>query len=499
MVNAFSMGRSTRHAWWRRLPIHGLGALLLTFVATSPLDAESRLPNIVVIFIDDMGYADIGPFGATDYLTPNLNRMAAEGRVLTDFHAATAVCSASRAALLTGCYPERVGIVGALGPGARIGLNPDEYTIAELCKSHGYATAVFGKWHLGHELPFLPTNHGFDEWFGLPYSNDMWPLHPSMVNFPKEVAKRKSGYPPLPLYEATRVIDAEVTADDQAQLTTRYTERAVDFINRNQGRPFFLYLPHTMVHVPLFVSDKFKGKSTAGLFGDVVMEIDWSVGQVIDAIKTQGLDDNTLVIFTSDNGPWLSYGDHAGSAHPLREGKGTMFEGGYRVPCVARWPGRIPAGSTCGELASTMDLLPTIAGLLGAAPLDRRIDGKDIWPLLAGTGDETSPHEAFYCYYSGELQAVRDRRYKLHLPHSYRTLAGRTGGTEGKPVPYEQRRIGLELYDLQSDPGETTNVADKHPDVVARLSHHANVARQDLGDRLTRTRGSGIRPPGQLP
>jgi arylsulfatase A len=426
--------------------------------------------------------------------------MAAEGMTLTDFHAATAVCSASRAALLTGCYPERVGILGALGPSATIGINSQELTIAEMCKSRGYATAIFGKWHLGDRPRFLPTKHGFDEWFGLPYSNDMWPLHPALVDLPADSARRKRGYPPLPLYEGQQVVDAEITGEEQAQLTTRYTEKAVDFISRNEDRPFFLYLPHSMVHVPLFVSDKFAGKSGAGLFGDVVMEVDWSVGQVLDALKTHGVDEHTLVIFTSDNGPWLSYGDHAGSARPLREGKGTMFEGGYRVPCVARWPAHIPARSTCDELVTTMDLLPTIAGLMDhGVPSDRKIDGKDIWPLLAGDANATSPHDAFYCYYGGELRAVRDRRYKLHFPHSYRTLAGRPGGTGGKPVDYVQARIGLELFDLKNDPGETTNIAAENPEVVARLSELANAARADLGDRLTNTPPKGARPPGRIP
>ncbi len=464
------------------------------------LHADERLPNLVVIFIDDMGYADIGAFGAEAYATPNLDRMAAEGSVLTDFHAATAVCSASRAALLTGCYPERVGILGALGPDARVGLNPDEVTIAELCKSHGYATAIFGKWHLGDKPPFLPNKHGFDEWFGLPYSNDMWPLHPSVVKLPRAAADRKRGYPPLSLYEGTRIIDAEVTAEEQAQLTTQYTEHAVDFIARNKDKPFFLYLPHSMVHVPLFVSDKFQGKSGAGLFGDVVMEIDWSVGEVLDALKVHGVDENTLVVFTSDNGPWLSYGDHAGSAEPLREGKGTMFEGGYRVPCLARWPGRIPAGLSCNELATTMDLLPTFAYLLGDSDSSTSpIDGKNIWPLLSGQADATSPHDAFYCYYGGELRAVRDRRYKLHFPHAYQTLAGRPGGSGGRPASYKQARIGLELFDLKNDPGETTNIADAHPEVVARLSRHADLAREDLGDKLTNRAATGSRPPGRLP
>jgi arylsulfatase A-like enzyme len=467
---------------------------------TSTVDDAHRPPNIVIIFIDDMGYGDIGPFGATQYKTPNLDQMAAEGRVFTDFHAATAVCSASRAALLTGCYPERIGILGALSPNARHGLNTDEVTLAELCRSRGYATAIFGKWHLGHEQPFLPLQHGFDEYFGLPYSNDMWPFHPDQVNKPPQAAHRKGGYPDLPLIEGNEVVDAAVNASEQEQLTTWYTERAVDFIDRHKSQPFFLYVPHTMVHVPIFVSDKFRDKSGAGLYGDVVMEIDWSVGQILSALRRNGLDDNTLVVFTSDNGPWLSYGDHAGSAGPLREGKSTMYEGGYREPCVMRWPGKIPAGTTCDEFATTLDLFPTIARLIGAeVPPDREIDGKDLWPLISGEPDAVSPHDGFYCYYNGELRAVRDRRWKLFFPHRSNTLGGRSGGRDGLPAPYEQEQVGHWLFDLENDVGETRDVAAEHPDVVARLEQFADTARATLGDKLTGRTGSEIRPAGQLP
>jgi arylsulfatase A-like enzyme len=408
------------------------------------------------------------------------------------------VCSASRAALLTGCYHRRVGIGGALGPDSQIGLADSEVTLAEICKQKGYATACFGKWHLGHHPKFLPLQHGFDEFFGLPYSNDMWPLHPNFAHLPADSARRKQGYPPLPLIEGDHIVDAEVTGDEQAQLTTRYTERAVAFLEQNKDRPFFLYLPHTMVHVPLFVSDKFRGKSEQGLYGDVVMEIDWSVGQVLDALQRLGLDDNTLVLFTSDNGPWLSYGNHAGSAGPLREGKGTTFEGGIREPTIVRWPGRVPAGTTCDEFASTIDVLPTIAVLLGARLPAHKIDGHDIAPLLFGVPDAKSPHEAFYCYYGGgQLQAVRDARWKLHLPHGYATLAGRPGGSAGTPAPYRNQKIALSLFDLRADPGETNDVAAEHPDVVARLQQCAQVAREDLGDRLTGAEGKGRRPAGR--
>ena len=471
--------------------------IALSFCISS--SSAEVLPNVVVIFIDDMGYADIGPFGAEGYSTPHLDRMAQEGIKFTDFQVSSAVCSASRAALLTGCYHRRVGISGALGPKSGRGLNTKEVTIAELCRQKGYATACFGKWHLGCHEKFLPLQHGFDEYLGLPYSNDMWPYHPRFARLPLDDPKRRKVYPDLPLIEGNKVIDDEVTPKDQEQLTTRYTERAVEFIHRNKNKPFFLYVPHGMVHVPLYVSEKFKGKSKRGLFGDVVMEVDWSVGQILEAIKKSGLDERTLVIFTTDNGPWLGYGDHAGSAKPMREGKGTMFEGGCRVPTVMRWPGRIPAGKSCDELASTIDILPTVAKLIGAELPEHRIDGKDIRPLMFDEPEAQSPHEIFYHYYGGgQLQAVRDRRWKLHFPHSYRTLAGRKGGTGGLPAGYSQAKIGKELFDLKSDVSETINVLSQHPEIVERLEKSAEAARADLGDRLTKRPGKGVRQAGRL-
>lgn len=458
----------------------------------------AKTPNVVVIFIDDMGYADIGPFGAKDYRTPNLDQMAAEGRIFTDFQVSSAVCSASRAALLTGCYHRRIGFQGALGPTARVGISENEITLAELCRQQGYATAIHGKWHLGHHPRFLPLQHGFDEYFGLPYSNDMWPYHPNFVNLAPDDPRRKKNYPPLPLLEGDRVIDAEVTPKEQALLTTWYTEKAVDFIHRHHDRPFFLYVPHSMVHVPLFVSDKFRGKSGAGLYGDTVMELDWSVGQILDALKARQIDENTLVLFTSDNGPWLSYGGHAGSSGPLREGKGTMFEGGCREPTIMWWPGKIAPGTKCDELASTIDILPTVAQLIGAKLPDHKIDGKDISALMFDA-EAKSPHDEFYQYYGGgQLQSVRDRRWKLHFPHSYRTLNGRPGRNDGMPIDYQQAKIGTALYDLKSDVGETRNVLGQHPEVVARLNQAAERARMALGDTLEKRKGTEARPIGRL-
>ena len=453
-----------------------------------------QTPNVVVIFMDDMGYADIGPFGAEGYETPHIDRMAREGRVFTDFYVTQAVCSASRAGLLTGCYNVRVGITGALGPKSDIGLSKHEVTIAEICKQKNYATACYGKWHLGHHEPFLPLQHGFDDYFGLPYSNDMWPHHPAVRHLPME--KRVERWPHLPLISGNEVVNKAVTPKDQEQLTTQYTEKAVGFIEDNKDNPFLLYLPHSMVHVPLYVSDKFRGKSQRGLFGDVMMEVDWSVGQILDTLRKHKLEDNTLVIFTSDNGPWLNYGSHSGSAGPLREGKGTMFEGGCRESCVMWWPGKIPAGTKCNIPAMTIDILPTIAELIGAKLPDHKIDGRNIWPLIAGEEEATSPHEAYFMYYGRQLQAIRSGPWKLHFQHGYRTLAGRPGGANGIPTKYSQAKIGTELFHLETDIGETTDVAAKHPDVVERLSRLASAMRKELGD--TNRKGTGTRKPGKI-
>jgi arylsulfatase A-like enzyme len=482
----------------RTIPI-GLCLLAASLLVQPLAAADATPPNIVVIFIDDMGYADINPFGDNKYQTPNLNRMAAEGRKFTDFVVSSAVCSASRSALMTGCYHRRVGISGALGPKAEVGINPDETTLAEICKSKGYATAAFGKWHLGHHPKFLPTNHGFDQYYGIPYSNDMWPLHPASVAKRKADPNAPIPWANLPMIENTTIINDNMQPEDQMQMTKEFTERAVDFINSNADKPFFLYLPHPMVHVPLYCSEEFRGKSGQGLFGDVVMEVDWSVGQILSAVEAIGADRNTLVVFTSDNGPWLSYGTHAGKATPLREGKGTMFEGGYREPTLMWWKGKIPAGTTCDKLCSTIDLLPTVAALIGADLPDRKIDGKDIRDLIYGEQNAESPHDYFYCYYKGgELQAVRNERFKLMFKHQYRTLKGRPGGTGGLPVAYQQAQIGPALFDLDNDVSETKNVIDDFPEVVKELTAAAERAREDLGDKLSKRKGSGIRPAGKL-
>ena len=467
---------------------------LLPMLLASPLaKGGEKPPNVVILFADDMAYADVGGFGGSKGATPNLDRMAREGRRFTNFHVGQAVCSASRAALLTGCYSNRIGIHGALGPNARHGISDRETTIAEVLKGRGYATGMAGKWHLGHHRRFLPTRHGFDEYLGLPYSNDMWPFHPEA---------KPGTYPPLPLIEGEEVIDPNVTADDQRTLTARYTERAVSFIARQDQGPFFFYLAYAMPHVPLFPGETFRGESRRGTYADVIREIDWSVGEVLKALDARGVADNTLVLFTSDNGPWLSYGNHAGDAGPLREGKGTSWEGGVRVPCVMRWPGTIPAGTESDAMLMTIDLLPTIARAAGAPLPALPIDGLDVMPLLSGGPDARNPHEAYLFYYEqNQLQAVTsgDGRWKLVLPHTYRTLGGRPGGRDGKPVPYEHRTIvHAELYDLRNDPGEATDVAEDRPEIVRALAEAADKARADLGDMLTRREGSGVRPAGNI-
>jgi arylsulfatase A-like enzyme len=452
-------------------------------------------PNVVIVFMDDMGYADVSSFGAKDYSTPNIDSLAKSGRKFTHFHVAQAVCSASRAALMTGCYPNRIGIHGALGPQSKVGIHSREMTLAELVKQKGYATCAVGKWHLGHLKPFLPKQHGFDHYYGLPYSNDMWPYHP-------EMKKGKKGFPELPLIHENEVLDADVNHEEQTHLTTDYTTRAVDFIEQSKGSPFFLYLAHSMVHVPLFVSEKFKGKSGKGLFADVMLEVDWSVGQVLETLRKNNLEKNTLIIFTSDNGPWLSYGDHAGSAAPLREGKGTSWEGGTRVSCLMSWPGKIPAGSVCDTPLMTIDILPTLAHLIGGKLPDHQIDGLNVWPVISGEGDVTNPHEFYANYYAdNQLQAITagDGRWKLYLPHGYRTLAGKPGGTGGIPVAYEGAKVTApELYDLKSDISETQNVANQNPDQVQRLLGYADQIRAELGDKLTGQKGSAVRDAGQV-
>ena len=411
-------------------------------------------PNVIIVFTDDQGYADVGCFGAKGFVTPNLDRLAAEGIQCTDFYSAGNVCSPSRAALMTCSYPVRVGVTYVLGPGSNVGLNLQEVTIAELLKSIGYATAAVGKWHLGDDKTFLPTRQGFDQYFGLPYSNDM---------------------SPLPLLQDEEAIEY---SPDLSQLTKRYTEKACDFITRNRQRPFFLYLAHTMPHVPIAASADFEGLSERGLYGDVIMEIDWSVGRILDTLDQLGIAGNTLIAFASDNGPWLLFGNHAGSAGPLREGKMTTFDGGQRVPGIMRWPDRIKGQTVSTEVVSTMDLFPTIAEITGAALPQWTIDGRSILPVLEGRPAAASPRDALYFYDGTELQAARSGPWKLHLPHTYLTIT--QPGMDGNPGQEETRDLGLSLFKLDDDPGETVNLAAQYPDVVSRLTEAATAFDADV-------------------
>jgi arylsulfatase A len=454
--------------------------------AQQPADSH---PNIVIIYADDLGYGDLSCYGAT-WKTPHLDQLAAEGIRFTDFHVSQPVCSASRTALLTGCYSNRLGIHGALGPNAKQGIHAGEMTLAELVKQKGYATAAVGKWHLGHHPQFLPIRHGFDEYLGLPYSNDMWPYHPEL---------KPGTFPKLPMIDGEKIIDADVTAEDQTQLTSQYTHRAVRFIEKSKGKPFLLYVAHSMPHVPLFTSEAFRDVSKQGVYADVIQEIDWSVGQIMAALQRNGLEQNTLVMFASDNGPWLSYGNHSGTAGPLREGKGTVWEGGVRVPFIARWPGKIPAGTVSKEIAMTIDLFPTIAKITGAELPAHNIDGQNILPLLMNEPGAKSPQAAYFFYYHvNELHAVRSGRWKLILPHTYRTMQGQAPGKDGKPGQYRMVKIGTELYDLETDPNETKECSAAHPEIVQQLQGHVERARADLGDSLTKRVGTGNRPVGML-
>ncbi len=461
-------------------------ALSLPLLATAGEAEKNEHPNFIIIYLDDMGFGDIGQTGAIGYQTPNIDRMAKEGVFFSHYYSPQAVCSASRIGLLTGCYPNRVGFSGAIDHSAKHGINPEEETIAEVLKKKGYATAAFGKWHLGHLQPFLPKQNGFDEYFGIPYSNDMWPFHPSGKNY----------YPPLPLIEGNETI---ATNTDQSQFTTQFTERTIQFIEKNRKNPFFIYLAHPMPHVPLAVSDKFKGKSQQGLYGDVIMEIDWSVGQILATLDRLKLSENTLVIFTSDNGPWLNYGNHAGSTGGLREGKGTSFEGGQRVPCVMRWKGHLADGTVCNKMVAGMDILPTLAHITGAPLPEKKIDGVNILPLMQGDKNANPRTSMLYYYRRNSLEAVSNGKFKLVFAHPGRTYEGFAPGKDGQPGgANENFEFGKALYDLRRDPGERYNVLESYPEVVKELEKIADEAREDLGDDLTKNQGKNRREPGRI-
>lgn len=438
--------------------------------------ASKRPPNVILILADNLGYGDLGCYGNTRFRTPHVDRMAKEGIRFTSFYASSGVCTPSRASIMTGCYPRRVGLHltdpdgMVIRPVSRNGLHPDETTIAEVLKSRGYATSIIGKWHLGDQPAFLPTRQGFDSYFGIPYSDDM-------------TGGKQPGWPPIPLMENETVIEAPV---DRDLLTRRYTEKAIEMIRRNRERPFFLYLPHAMpgsTAAP-FASPEFRGKSAHGAWGDAIEEMDWSTGRIMSTLQELGIDDNTLVIWTSDNGAPRHNGK-LGSNLPLSGWGYTTAEGGQRIPCIARWPGHIAPGQTCDAIGTLMDWLPTAAKLVGAKLPSRPIDGKDLGPLLAGR-TKRSPHEAFYYYYGPQLQAVRAGKWKLVLPLEKRWMTLR-GATE---------RGEMRLYDLDADLAESRDVAAASPDVVRRLTALAEKARQDLGD--VDRRGRGERPAGRV-
>jgi len=474
-----------------------LSALLFSSFKKPVTENKPTPPNVILILMDDMGYGDLECYGGFPYHTPNINNLASGGMRFTNYYAPQGVCSASRAGLLTGCYPNRIGINGALGPFAQIALNPHEQTIASLLKDKGYKTGMVGKWHLGQKAPFLPLSFGFDEFIGLPYSHDYWPVNYDGTAL--DTSTQRGKWPPLHLIEGNTQGKLIANLDDAATLTTLYTEKAISFINKNKNNPFFLYLAHAMPHVPLAVSSKFKNKSKAGSYGDVMEEVDWSIGEIMKTLKANGLTKNTIVIFTSDNGPWLTYGNHAGNTGGFREGKGTAWEGGLRVPFLIQWPEQIAPGSVCNNMAAGMDILPTLVNICGAKQPINKIDGVDLKPLLKQVPGADPRDEFVYYYDRCSLKGIRKGQWVLTFPcisQTYKKLSAI--GYDGWPGKYASDSVRLALYDLRTDPGETLDVKEKFPEVVKQLSDIADRYRKEIGDDLTHQPGTEVRPAAKV-
>ena len=426
---------------------------------TSYQNEKEEKPNFVIIFLDDSGWSDFNPFTKTAYSTPNVDELAEQGCCYDNFYVPQAICSASRAALMTGCYPGHTKVFGAHPPKAE-GLDTSFNTLGELLQDNGYKTGVFGKWHIGDQPHTRPPQRGFDESSGLMYSNDMWAFHPENPEY--------WGQFPLYYWKNNEVVIDSVTPEEQKYLTTWYTEDAVDFIARHKDEPFFLYVPHSMPHVPLFVSEKFEGKSGEGLYADVIMELDWSVGEIMKSLKENGVEENTMVIFTSDNGPWIYYGNHAGST-PFRAAKGTSFDGGTRSACIIKYPGEIEAGARSNRAFCSIDILPVICELSGTALPAYGIDGKNVWEVIQGKPGAENPHD-YYAFSTGrDFEAIMsaDGKWKLHLPHKYRVVE--VPGKDGMPGKYGRKKIDSALYDLENDPYEQNNVIEEYPEVKEML------------------------------
>lgn len=469
-------------------------ALVLTYVSGTAQSA--RKPNVIIIYMDDMGYGDIEPFGMTGIPTPNFNRLAKEGMRLTHFNAGQPVCTASRAALLTGAYPNRLSISGAILPESKMALNTNEETIASILKNEGYVTTMYGKWHLGNKPPFFPTSFGFDSFYGIPYSHDIWNRDQkgNLITDEKDIRYK---WPTLTLIENNQVVDSIKSMEKQSTLTESLTIKAEEFIKLHTNKPFFLYLAHPMPHVPLAPGKAFRGKSSLGAFGDVIMELDWSLGQIMKTLDDTKLAENTILIVTSDNGPWLHFGDHAGSSGGFNGGKSTSWEGGTRVPFLIRWPGKLEAGGVNSALTTNMDLLPTIAAATGAKLPKKRIDGINFLPYWT-LKEKKAPRELFYYYFGrNNLEGIRYQHWKLVLPHpsgSYEGLHGR----DGKPGTLSKVQVPKALYDLAHDPGERYDVQAIYPEVMSKMMKFVEDAREDLGDDLTQRKGKNVRPAGKI-